>query len=188
MLSGRSVVSNSLRPHGLQHSSSFSIPHCLLEFAQTHVHWLGDNLQGPVQMENVQPLVQKWLKFFQQRQQGIKQSVRPFWVRGPRWLLTWTPLWRPTLEDRPLPPALSDFHFAAACPRVIEDNGKNEEVVMSRNVQEMHAVLYTSRLLCGLFPLLGILFQTFFTWLPRGPSSGLSWDFRSSWMIPWPKA
>ena len=77
MLFSRSVVSNSLRPHGLQPASSFSVPHCLLEFAQTHVHWLSDNLQGQVQMENVEPLVQKWLKFSQQRQQGIKQASGP---------------------------------------------------------------------------------------------------------------
>ena len=33
----RSVVPDSLRPHGLQHTGSFVL-HCLLEFAQIHVH------------------------------------------------------------------------------------------------------------------------------------------------------
>ena len=39
----RSVVSNSLRPHGLQHAR---LPyHQLLEFAQTHIHPVGDVMQ-----------------------------------------------------------------------------------------------------------------------------------------------
>ena len=36
-----SVVSNSLRSHGLQHASH----HQLLELAQTHVYWVGDAIQ-----------------------------------------------------------------------------------------------------------------------------------------------
>ena len=40
----RSVVSDSLRPHGLQHAS-LPFPHHLLEFAQVHVHWVGDDIQ-----------------------------------------------------------------------------------------------------------------------------------------------
>ena len=42
-LSG-SVVSDSLWPHGLQHSS-FPVHHQLLEFTQTHVHWISDTIQ-----------------------------------------------------------------------------------------------------------------------------------------------
>ena len=38
-----SVMSNSLRPHGLQHAS-LPCPD-LLEFAQTYVHWVGDAIQ-----------------------------------------------------------------------------------------------------------------------------------------------
>ena len=37
----RSVVSNSLRPHGLQHTRP-PVHHQLPEFTQTHVHWVGD--------------------------------------------------------------------------------------------------------------------------------------------------
>ena len=40
----RSVVSNSLRPHGLQHARP-PVRHHLLEFTQTHVHWVGDVIQ-----------------------------------------------------------------------------------------------------------------------------------------------
>ena len=39
-----SVMSNSLRPHGLQHNG-FPVHHQLLELAQTHVHWVGDAIQ-----------------------------------------------------------------------------------------------------------------------------------------------
>ena len=39
----RSVMSNSLRPHGLQ--PRFPVHHQLPEFTQTHVHWLGDAIQ-----------------------------------------------------------------------------------------------------------------------------------------------
>ena len=44
LLFSRSVVSNSLWPHGLQHSrlSCLSLSH---EFAQTHVHWVGEATQ-----------------------------------------------------------------------------------------------------------------------------------------------
>ena len=37
-------MSNSLQPHGLQHAS-FPVLHCLLEFVQTHVHWVSDAIQ-----------------------------------------------------------------------------------------------------------------------------------------------
>ena len=40
----RSVVPDSLRPHGLQHAG-FPVLHHLLELAQTHVHWTGDAIQ-----------------------------------------------------------------------------------------------------------------------------------------------
>ena len=39
-----SVVSNSLQPHELQHTR-LSYPSSLLEFAQTHVHWVSDAIQ-----------------------------------------------------------------------------------------------------------------------------------------------
>ena len=40
----RSVVSNSLRPHELQHSG-LPVHHKLLEFTQTHAHRVGDAIQ-----------------------------------------------------------------------------------------------------------------------------------------------
>ena len=40
----RPVVSNSLQPHGLQHARP-PCPSPLLEFTQTHVHWVGDAIQ-----------------------------------------------------------------------------------------------------------------------------------------------
>ena len=39
-----SVMSNSLPPHGLQ-MPGFLVLHCLLEFIQTHVHWVSDVIQ-----------------------------------------------------------------------------------------------------------------------------------------------
>ena len=39
-----SVVSDSWRPHGLQHSG-LPVPHQLLELAQTHVHQVTDAIQ-----------------------------------------------------------------------------------------------------------------------------------------------
>ena len=41
-----SVMSNSLRPHGLQHART-PVHHKLLEFTQTHIHWVGDTDQPP---------------------------------------------------------------------------------------------------------------------------------------------
>ena len=39
-----SVMSNSLRPHGLQHAS-FPVCHQLPKLAQTQVHWVGEAIQ-----------------------------------------------------------------------------------------------------------------------------------------------
>ena len=44
LLFGHSVVSVSLRPHGLQHAR-FLCPSPTPELAQTHVHWVGDAIQ-----------------------------------------------------------------------------------------------------------------------------------------------
>ena len=38
------VLSDSLWPHGWQHTG-FPVLHYVLEFAQTHVHWVGDAIQ-----------------------------------------------------------------------------------------------------------------------------------------------
>ena len=40
----RSVISNTLQPHGLQHARA-PFHHQLLELAQTHVHWVCDAIQ-----------------------------------------------------------------------------------------------------------------------------------------------
>ena len=40
----RSVMSDSLRPHESQYAS-LPVHHKLLEFTQTHVHWVGDAIQ-----------------------------------------------------------------------------------------------------------------------------------------------
>ena len=50
-----SVVSDSLRPHGLQHTS-FPVHHQLLEFTQTHVHWVGDAIQPSHPLSSPSPL------------------------------------------------------------------------------------------------------------------------------------
>ena len=39
-----SVMSDSLQPHGLQHTR-LPVLHCLLELAQTPIHWVGDAIQ-----------------------------------------------------------------------------------------------------------------------------------------------
>ena len=44
VLFGPSVMSDSLRPHGLQHAG-FPVLHHLLELAQTHVQWVSDAIQ-----------------------------------------------------------------------------------------------------------------------------------------------
>ena len=40
-----SVMSHSLRPHGLQHARPPVHHQLLVEFTQTHVHWVGDAIQ-----------------------------------------------------------------------------------------------------------------------------------------------
>ena len=44
-LFSHSVMSDSLRPHGLQHARHFPVIHHLPEFAQTHIHWVDDAIQ-----------------------------------------------------------------------------------------------------------------------------------------------
>ena len=44
LLFSRSVMSGSLRPHGLQHAKP-PVLHYLREFAQTHVHWVDNAIQ-----------------------------------------------------------------------------------------------------------------------------------------------
>ena len=44
LLFSRQLVSNSLWPHGLQHTRLLC-PSLSLEFAQTHIHWVGEAIQ-----------------------------------------------------------------------------------------------------------------------------------------------
>ena len=48
LLFSQSVMSDSLRPHGLQDyiTPGFPVLHHLLELAQTHVHPVGDSIQS----------------------------------------------------------------------------------------------------------------------------------------------
>ena len=50
-----SVVSDSLQPHGLQHDR-LPFLHYLPEFAQTHVHWVGDAIQPSHPLLSPSPL------------------------------------------------------------------------------------------------------------------------------------
>ena len=50
-----SVVSNFLWPHGLQHARP-PCHHQLLEFTQTHVHWVGDAIQPSHPLSSPSPL------------------------------------------------------------------------------------------------------------------------------------
>ena len=50
-----SVMSDSLRPHGLQHAS-FPVLHHLPELAQTHVHWVSDAIQPSHPLSSPSPL------------------------------------------------------------------------------------------------------------------------------------
>lgn len=50
--------------------------------------WLW-NLQGLVQNERVEPLVQNWWRILRRQQPGIKSSVGPFWAATSPWSLLW---------------------------------------------------------------------------------------------------
>ena len=69
-----SVVSDSLWPHGLQHSS-LPVHHELLEFTQTHVYWVDDAIQPSHPLSSPSPLafnfsqyqdLFKWVSFLHQ--------------------------------------------------------------------------------------------------------------------------
>ena len=61
-----SVMSDSLRPHELQHT----VHQQLLEFAQTHVHWVGDAIQSSYPLSSSFPPA-----FNLSQHQGLFQSV-----------------------------------------------------------------------------------------------------------------
>ena len=49
-----SLVSDSLRPHELQHSR-LPVHHQLLEFTQTHIHWVSDAIQSSHSLSSPSP-------------------------------------------------------------------------------------------------------------------------------------
>ena len=65
----RSVVSHSLRPHGLQHARP-PCPSPTLEFTQTHLHWVGDAIQPSHPLSSPSPPA---LNLSQH--QGLNESV-----------------------------------------------------------------------------------------------------------------
>ena len=69
LLFSLSVMLNSLRPHGLQHSG-FPILRYLPEFAQTHVHWVGDAIQPSHPLSSPSPLA-----FNLSQHQGLFQWI-----------------------------------------------------------------------------------------------------------------
>ena len=75
-----SVVSGSLWPHGLQHTSLL-VHHQLPEFTQTHVHWVGDAIQSSHPLSSLSPPA-----FSLSQHQGLFQ-----WVSSSiRWLKYWS--------------------------------------------------------------------------------------------------
>ena len=69
LLFGHKVMSDSLLPHGLQHAR-FPVLHYLLEFAQTHVHWVGDAVHPSYPLSPPSSPV-----FSLSQHQGLFQSV-----------------------------------------------------------------------------------------------------------------
>ena len=69
LLFSRSVVSNSSRPHGLQHARLPCRPQ-LLELAQTYVHWVGDAIQQSLPLPSPSPPA-----FNLPQHQGLFQEV-----------------------------------------------------------------------------------------------------------------
>ena len=56
----RSVMSDSLQPHGLQHGRP-PVHHQLLEFIQTHIHWVGDAIQAVLFLLNYKNCLYRWI-------------------------------------------------------------------------------------------------------------------------------
>ena len=67
LLFDHSVVSNSLWPHGLQHTR-LPCPSHLLELAQTHVHWVSDAIQASHPLSFLSPPA-----FYLSQHQGLFQ-------------------------------------------------------------------------------------------------------------------
>ena len=95
-----SVVSDSLRPHGLQHTRP-PFHHQLLEFTQTHVHWVGDAIQPSHPVIPFSSRLQSFLasgsfqmsQFFPSGGQsiGVSASTSVFPMKSQDWFpLGWT--------------------------------------------------------------------------------------------------
>ena len=74
----RSVMSDSLQPHGLQHTRP-PCPHQLPEFTQTHVHWVSDAIQPSHILSSPSPPT-----FNLSQHQGLFQWVS-FCIRWPKY-------------------------------------------------------------------------------------------------------
>ena len=71
----RSVVSDSLRPHRLQHAR-LPVHHQLPEFTQTHVHWVGDAIQPSHPLSSPSPA------FNLSQHHGLFQWVEKLFASG----------------------------------------------------------------------------------------------------------
>ena len=79
-----SVVSDSLRPHGLQHPG-FPVHQQLPELAQTHVHWVGDAIQLSHPLSSPSPptfnlsqhhVLFKWVSSLHQVAKGLEFQLQ----------------------------------------------------------------------------------------------------------------
>ena len=73
----RSVVSDSLWPHGLQHSR-LPVLHHLPELAQTHVHWISDAIQPSHSLSSLSPV-------FSLSQHYVFSNVSVLRIRWPKY-------------------------------------------------------------------------------------------------------
>ena len=119
LLFSRSVVSDSLWPHGLQ---GFPVLHHLLEFAQTHVHWVGDAIQPShplllpsppaLNLSQHQSLFQ-WVSSLHQVAKGLEfqlqhQSFQ--WIFRIDFLQDWL-VWYPVVQGTLKSPELITFKW-----------------------------------------------------------------------------
>ena len=72
-----SVLSNSLRPHGLHHAR-LPVHHQLLEFTQTHVHWVSDAIQPSHPLSSPSPA-------FNLSQHRVFSNESVLCIRGPKY-------------------------------------------------------------------------------------------------------
>ena len=77
LLFSHSIVSDSLRPHGLQHARP-PCPHHLPELAQTHIHWVSDTIQPSLPLSSPSPV------FNLSQHQGLFQWVSSC-IRWPKY-------------------------------------------------------------------------------------------------------